>query len=256
MYLAVRARVNGWHSCKLPDVPREILIFDHYDVINSQVSPRVCPLLPLLKIKEENSFLQRVQNSFAKCVTRLQRYLQYTSAGWKVPGGARMTFVFIVRRWLGVSGLSESGSASWLTVKGRPLTIASASHIRFLRDSASNCFPFFCNRDERTFRVDLISRSQTPPMLLAAGTFILNETQSHCSSNSLVLIFSWSILAKAWASSVRAPTKLAPWSLLSWRKGPRRQINLLKALMKASVLRELAVAMCTALEAMQVKSMP
>ena len=28
-----------------------------------------------------NSFLQRDQNSFAKCWTRLQRFLQYTSAG-------------------------------------------------------------------------------------------------------------------------------------------------------------------------------
>ena len=176
-----------------------------------------------------NCFLQRVQNSFAKCVTLLQRFLQYTSAGWKAPGGARTTFVFIVRRWLGVSGLSESGSARWLTVKGRLLTIALASHIRVLRDSSSNCLPFFCNRDERTFRADLIWCSQTPPMWLAAGTFILNEIQSHSSSNSLVLIFSWSISAKAWASSVRAPMKFVPWSLLSWRKGPRRQINLLKA---------------------------
>ena len=71
-----------------------------------------------------NSFLHRVQNSFAKCWTRLQRFLQYMSAGWKAPGGARTTFDFIVKRWLGVSGLAESGSVSWVTKNGKMPVLA------------------------------------------------------------------------------------------------------------------------------------
>ena len=51
------------------------------------------------------------------------------SAGSKVPGGASSTLDFMVNRWLGVSGAGESGSASWLTVRGRLLTIDSTSHI-------------------------------------------------------------------------------------------------------------------------------
>ena len=203
-----------------------------------------------------NSFLQRDQNSFAKCWTRLQRFLQYTSAGWKTPGGARTTFDFIVSSWLGVKGLGESGSEIWVTVKGRLLTIASASHIRVLRDSSSNCRPLLFNSDERTLRTVLIWRSHTPPMWLAAGTFILKENQSHCSSNSFALILSWSISLNACASSLRAPTKLVPWSLLSWRMGPRRLINRLRALINESVSRELDVSRCIALEAIQVNKTP
>ena len=111
-----------------------------------------------------NSFRQRVQNSFARCWTRLQRFLQNTSAGWKAPGGLRTTLDFKVSKWLGVRGLGQSGSASWLTVRGRLLTIASASRIRVLRDSSFNYSPLSCSRDKRTLRTDLIWRSQTPPM--------------------------------------------------------------------------------------------
>lgn len=167
-----------------------------------------------------------------------------------------MTFDFIVRRWLGVKGVGESGSASWFTVKGRLLTIASGSHIKVLRDSSSNCLPLSCNKDERTLRRDLIWRSQTLPMWLAAGTFILKENQSHFSSSRVVFIFSWSISANAWVSSLRAPTKFVPWSLLSCRMGPRRLMSLLKALMKESVSSELAISRYIALDAKQVKRTP
>ena len=131
-----------------------------------------------------NYFLQRDQNLFAKCWTRLQRFLQYTSAGWETPGGARTTFDFIVSSWLGVKGLGESGSEIWFTVNGRLLTIASASHIRVLRDSSSNCRPLLFNSNERTLRMVLIWHSHTPPMWLAAGTFILKETNR----NALLIV--------------------------------------------------------------------
>ena len=45
----------------------------------------------------------------------------------------------------------------------------------------------------------------------------MKENQSHCSSNSFALILSWSISLNACASSLRAPTELVPWSLLSWQ---------------------------------------
>ena len=51
------------------------------------------------------------------------------SAGSKVPGGASSTLDFMVNRWLGISGAAKSGSASWLMVRGRLLTIDSTSHI-------------------------------------------------------------------------------------------------------------------------------
>ena len=51
------------------------------------------------------------------------------SAGSKVPGGASSTLDFMVNRLLRVSGFGESGSASWLTVRGRLLTVDSTTHL-------------------------------------------------------------------------------------------------------------------------------
>ena len=127
---------------------------------------------------------------------------------------------------------------------------------RVLRASLSNCRPLLFNSDERTLRTVLIWRSRTPPISLAAGTFILKENQSHCSCNSFDLILSWSISLNACARSLGAPTKLVPWSPLSWRTGPRRLINRLRALINESVSRELDVSRCIALEAIQVNKTP
>ena len=55
----------------------------------------------------------------------------------------------------------------------------------------------------------------------------------------------------AFASSFLAPTKLEPWSDLSYWMGPRIAVKHLKALMKASVVMS-NCSMCTARELMQV----
>ena len=118
------------------------------------------------------SFLHRDQNSSAKCCTRLQRALQYLSADENTPGGDNTILDFIVRMWLGVRGLSESGSSRLSTVKGRLLTTASVSHIRVLSDSSSSCKALLRRSASNTLRTDLIIRSHTPPMWVAVGTFI------------------------------------------------------------------------------------
>ena len=69
------------------------------------------------------SFFHLIQNSLAKCWTRLHRFLQYLSADWNTPGGGSTTFVFIMSRWLGVNGFKDSVSFSDSTVRGWLLTI-------------------------------------------------------------------------------------------------------------------------------------
>ena len=129
----------------------------------------------------KNSFLHRLQNSFAKCWTLLQRFLQYRSADWKLPGGGSTTFVFIVKRWLGVKGLAILGSFRLSTERGRLLMMASTSLIRVLRASSSSCKALSRKSGFRTLQTDLIWRSHTPPMWLAEGTFILKSTRSQFS---------------------------------------------------------------------------
>ena len=202
------------------------------------------------------SLRQRVQNSSGRCCTRLQCLWAYISAGSNFPGGDSRTLDFIAGRWLGVSGSGESGSVSWLTVRGRLLTIASASHINVLRDSSSSCLELCCKRDESTFRTVCIWHSHTLPMWLADGTFISKVIQSHCSFKRLDLIFLWCILFKASISCRRAPTKLVPRSLRGWWTGPRRLVNRLNAFRNESVTSELAISRWIALEAIHVNMSP
>ena len=146
----------------------------------------------------------------ARCCTRLQRLPVYMSAGSNCPGGDRRTLDFIVRRWLGDSGSGESASVSWLTVRRHLLTIASASHIKVLRDSSSCCLVLSQKRDESTFRTVRIWGSRTRPMWLADSMFVLKVIQAHCSLKRLDLTFSWSISFKASVSSCCAPMKFVP----------------------------------------------
>lgn len=69
--------------------------------------------------------------------------------GWKVFGGVRMIFDFIVKRWLGVSGLVEFGLVSWVIVKGWLLIIVFVLYIKVLRDLLFSCCLLFCNSDVR-----------------------------------------------------------------------------------------------------------
>ena len=81
-----------------------------------------------------NSFCQCDQNLLAKCCTRLQRLRAYTSAGFKLPRTASSTLDFMVNRWLGVRGASESRSESWLMVRGRLLRIVCTSLRHLLKE--------------------------------------------------------------------------------------------------------------------------
>ena len=147
------------------------------------------------------SFFQRHQNSFARCWTRLQCLLEYMSAFWKFPGGGSTISDFIINRWFGVRGAKESGSARPSTVRGLLLMIASASHMNVLKDSSSSWFLLFSSNTDSTLRTLLIWRSQTPPMWLAEGTFILKLNQSQLFWKSSLPILSWSSSPRASLSS-------------------------------------------------------
>ena len=58
------------------------------------------------------SFVQRTQNAFARCCTRLQRILQYLPGDWNVRGGGRTTLVFMVEDGLALRG-SRMVERSW-----------------------------------------------------------------------------------------------------------------------------------------------
>ena len=81
------------------------------------------------------------------------------SPGSKVPGGASSTLDFMINRWLGVSGVGESRSASWLTVRGQLLTIDSTSHVNVRRDLLSSWLPLLVRRENRMEQTVLICLS-------------------------------------------------------------------------------------------------
>ena len=132
------------------------------------------------------------------------------------------------------------------------LPIASVSHISVLKDSSLSCAPFLIRREERPASTVLICLSQTPPMWLAAGTFILNLIQSQCDFKSWSLMQYSSISSRASLNSRQAPTKLVPTKL----PGPLWLRKRLNAFMKESVSKDVAVSRCIAREDMQVKRIP
>ena len=160
----------------------------------------------------------------------------------------------MVSKWLGVKGLSESGSLMESTVKGRLLTIASASQKNVLEDSSSSWALLASNIADRSLRTVRICRSQLLSMSVALGTFVINTIQSQQFFSIFDVIFSWSSSVKASLSSPLAPMKLVPWSLLNCRIGPLLHRKRRRALMKESVLRLCEICHCIALDARQVKS--
>ena len=124
---------------------------------------------------------------------------------------------------------------------------------RVLKDSSSRREPCSCSRTVSTLRVVRICRSHMPPMWLPLGRLKIQSVQSWC---NLLLICSLSIPSTACCSSFLARTKFVPLSLRISRIGPRRAINHLRAWIKESVSRELAVSICTALLAKHVKRHP
>ena len=143
-----------------------------------------------------------------------------------------MMQVFIVRRLLGHNGSRSSGSL----------------------EANVNCRePCSCSRTVSTLRVVRICRSYMPPMWLPLIGLKIQSVPSWC---NLLLICSLSISLTACCNSVLAPTKFVPLSVrISWI-GPWRAINRLRAWIKESVSRELAVSICTALLSKHVKRHP
>lgn len=65
-----------------------------------------------------------------------------------------MTLLFIVKKWLGVR--DSIGAVLPSTDKGRPFTMASASHINVRRASSFSWLPQLDNSDDITFLTDRI----------------------------------------------------------------------------------------------------
>lgn len=107
-------------------------------------------------------------------------------------------------------------------IKGLEIIIASTSHMSVRNDSSSKQRPYSSIKPERTFLVDLIWRSHTPPMWLAAGGL---EIQSMFSFSNLTRISSGSNSSMAWSNSFCTPTKFVPLSLLIFLTGPRQAMK-------------------------------
>ena len=142
-----------------------------------------------------------------------------------------MTVDFPVRMCVGASGCVSSGSSD-TNVRGLELMIDSTSQSRVVKESKSRRLPCSYSRPESTFLTERIRRSQTPPMLLAEGG-LNNQTIPYL--DSISLIRSWFISSKHAFSSLSAPVKLVPLSLLISLTRPRLAMNLLSAFMNASV---------------------
>ena len=127
------------------------------------------------------------------CWTRHHLFRQYKSGLLKSSGGGITTFDFIVRMFDGARGKSLVGSLIVFTVNGHEIRIPSVSASSVRRDSLSSDFPCFERRDDSIARGDLIRLSQTSPMWLAAGGFLIHLFKSpprlHERLNPLIIEF-------------------------------------------------------------------
>ena len=80
------------------------------------------------------SFLHLFQNSLQICWTLLQCFLQYWSGDAKTPGGGITIFDFIVRRFIGLSGIRLVTSLIVSVVNEWEMTTASTSTSRVCND--------------------------------------------------------------------------------------------------------------------------
>ena len=159
---------------------------------------------------DRNSFLHLDQNSSAKCCTLLHYLLLYKSGLTNEPGGGIITLLFIVNRLLGDNGVRLCGSLIVSTVRGREFIIASTSVIRVWRDSSFKHVPWFFSNDAKILLADLIWRSHTPPMWLAAGTFLDQISQSTPGFARNWWTCWWFISLKGFFNSLSGPTKFLP----------------------------------------------
>ena len=170
-----------------------LLTFGSFNKTTSSTAKFLLGLFHLFRIWRlcKYSFLNLVQNSFARCWTCLQRFRQYISALWKFPGGGKTTLLFNVSNWIGDKAGEDGSLVS--VVRGLELTISSASVSKVWSASSVNYEECSCKREVRTARTERIWRSQTPPLWLASGTFLFHLIQSHFSSKRESCILSWSM---------------------------------------------------------------
>ena len=114
------------------------------------------------------------------------------SARLKSPDRGRRTLDFNVRRLLGVNG-SKLSKFRPSTENGLLFTIASASPMTVRTNSSLNCSSALWRREANKLRADRICLSQTPPIRLADGGFILNSNQSQFLSKRKLWIRAWSV---------------------------------------------------------------
>ena len=144
----------------------------------------------LLWSVNSTSFLHLPQNSLDKCCTRLQCFLQHKSTDVKTPGGCITTLDFIVSRLIRLSDTKLVTSLITSVVSGRELTIASTSVNNVYKNSSVKLSPCVFNNELRIFWAVLISRSQTPPVLLASEGICFHQisSPSFCCKNSPIFI--------------------------------------------------------------------
>ena len=88
------------------------------------------------------------------------------------------TFDLIVRMFDGARGKSLVGSLIVFTANGHEFRIPSVSATSVSRDSLLSDFPYVERRNNNIAQADLICLSQTSPMWLAAGSFLIHLTKS------------------------------------------------------------------------------
>lgn len=151
--------------------------------------------------------------------------------------------------WFGVRGFGPNGLFRCSTVMGRLFTIAITSYNRVRREVLSSLLDDWSRTAVRTFLTVRICLSQTPPMWLANGTFIMNSHPNFFNC-------SWSIASIALINYRFAPKKFVPWSHRIWRTVLWTAMKERRALINASVDKSSSISMCFALEHMQVSNKP
>ena len=115
------------------------------------------------------SFLQRVQNKSIKYWALRHWRKAYKSSRLDDWTGCVKTLDFMVSKWLGVSGFRDNGSSKFWTASGRLLITAAVSAKTVNKLSSFNWLPCSIRMPSITRLATPITRSQTPPLWLAAN---------------------------------------------------------------------------------------
>ena len=188
------------------------------------------------------SSLQRFQNTLTRFWISLQRFLGLNAMS-SVTWGASCPPSYPTKKWLGVNTGSSRGSAPSY-VNG--LEFINTSTFLKAVCSSSSVSPAFPTIAFRVFLASLTSDSNTPPKYDPSGGFL-----SHLIPllTTLPVIYSWSIAWTSSLSSLSAPTKFVPLSLVTSSGLALVATIRLNAFRKSVVLNEHAISRCTALVA-------